>query len=74
MANPFASHSSGMESAMLPLLMMSMSQKAPDPVAPPSAPAQGPSTFKPASGGSFAGSPVAPPTQNQVGGKTLLGQ
>ena len=76
MANPFAdqSSSSGMD-AMLPLMMMSMSQQAPAQAAPPSAPTMSPGTFKtPNASGSFAGSPIAPPTQNQVGGKTLLGQ
>ena len=75
MANPFAStqQSSSMD-AMLPLMMMSM--QAPKPAAPAQAPALSPSTFKPASaiGGSFAGAPSPAPMQNQLGGKTLLGQ
>jgi hypothetical protein len=75
MANPFAAQSSGMESMMPLMAMLSMSQNAPKPAAPASAPAMSPGTFKtPNASGSFAGSPVAPPTQNQVGGKTLLGQ
>ena len=77
MANPFAqSQSSGMD-AMMPLMMMSMmNQSAPTPAAPAKAPSMSPSTFKPpsATGGSFAGAPSPAPMQNQLGGKTLLGQ
>lgn len=75
MANPFAApaQSSGMD-AMLPLMMMSMSQQAPTPAAPAKAPSMSPGTYKAPNAGSFAGSPIAPPTQNQVAGKTLLGQ
>jgi hypothetical protein len=77
MANPFApaQQSSGMD-AMLPLMMMSMSQSAPTPAAPAKAPSMSPGTFKPPGGGagSFAGTPSVAPMQNQLGGKTLLGQ
>lgn len=74
MANPFApaAQSSSMD-AMLPLMMMSM--KPPAAAAPAQTPAMAPDTFKPAGGtGSFAGTPAPAPTQNQLGGKTLLGQ
>jgi hypothetical protein len=77
MANPFApqSQSSGMDS-MMPLMMMSMMNQAPTPAAPAKAPSMSPGTFKPPGGGagSFAGTPSAAPMQNQLGGKTLLGQ
>jgi hypothetical protein len=77
MANPFASQSSssGMD-AMMPLMMMSMmGQNQPTPAAPAKAPTMSPGTFKnPSVGSSFAGAPAPAPMQNQLGGKTLLGQ
>jgi len=78
MANPFApaQQSSGMD-AMLPMMMMSMmGQQAPTPAAPAKAPSMSPGTFKAPGGGagSFAGTPSVAPQQNQLGGKTLLGQ
>jgi hypothetical protein len=77
MANPFASQSSssGMD-AMMPLMMMSMmGQNTPTPAAPAKAPSMSPGTFKaPGGAGSFAGTPSVAPMQNQLGGKTLLGQ
>jgi hypothetical protein len=77
MANPFAqSQSSGMD-AMMPLMMMSMmGQNTPTPAAPAKAPSMSPGTFKNPgpTGGSFAGAPSVAPMQNQLGGKTLLGQ
>jgi hypothetical protein len=78
MANPFASQSSssGMD-AMMPLMMMSMmgQNSAPTPAAPAKAPTMSPGTFKnPSVGSSFAGAPAPAPMQNQLGGKTLLGQ
>lgn len=75
MSNPFASPSSSMD-AMLPLMMMSMQQSGPAKPAPSmAAPTGTQSTFKtPATGSSFAGTPPVAPTQQQIGGKTLLGQ
>lgn len=73
MANPFASHSSGMD-AMLPLMMMSMTQKPPEPTIAPRPPQGTPLGSKTGDVSSFVGGVSPPPTPMQLGGKTLLGQ
>lgn len=61
---------------MLPMMMMSMMQQPSAPAQAPMAPKGSPETFKSNNpGGTFAGSgSFAAPTQNQLGGKSLLGQ
>lgn len=78
MASPmeklFGGGQSSSDSMMLPMMMMAMQKPMDTPAPPMQSPMGTPSTYKKQSGTpSFAGS-AAPPQQQNLGGKTLLGQ
>lgn len=79
MASPFEKLFGGgggsSDSMMFPLMMMAMQKPTESPAPPMQSPMGSPSTYKRQSGTpSFAGSAAALPTQQNLGGKTLLGQ
>jgi hypothetical protein len=71
----FGGGKSSSDSMMLPMMMMAMQKPMDTPTPPMQSPTGSPSAYKKQSGSpSFAGSAALPTQQQNLGGKTLLGQ